>query len=63
MTPTGVGAASFSTPEPPARLSDLPPNPLPHILEIKAGLVSEGRDAVDLGAGDARLPIPDVATA
>ena len=61
MTPTGVGAASFRTPAPPARLSDLPPYPLQDVPEIKARLVSEGRDVINLGAGDSRLPIPDMA--
>ena len=61
MTPTGEGAASFRTPAPPARLNDLPSYPLQDVPEIKARLVSEGRDVIDLGAGDFRLPIPDVA--
>ncbi len=61
MTPTGKEAASFRTPASPVRLNDLPPYPLQDVPEIKARLVSEGRDVIDLGAGDSRLPIPEVA--
>ena len=55
MTPTGEGAASFRRPAPPARLNELPPYPLQDVPEIKARLVSEGRDVIDLGAGDPAL--------
>ncbi len=61
MTSTGMGAVSFRTPVPPVRLSDLPPYPLQDVPEIKARLTAEGRDVIDLGAGDSRLPIPEVA--
>lgn len=61
MTPTGMGAGSFRTPASPARLNDLPPYPLQDVPEIKARLISEGRVVIDLGAGDSRLPVPEVA--
>ncbi len=61
MTPTGMGAGSFRTPASPARLNDLPPYPLQDVPEVKARLISEGRVVIDLGAGDSRLPVPEVA--
>ncbi len=61
MTSTGMGAVSFRTPVSPARLNDLPPYPLQDVPGIKARLTAEGRDVIDLGAGDSRLPIPEVA--
>lgn len=50
------------TPTAPERLGGLPPYPLQDVPEIKARLLAEGRDIIDLGAGDSRLPIPEVAT-
>lgn len=61
MTSTGMGAGSFRTPASPARLNDLPPYPLQDVPEVKARLISEGRVVIDLGAGDSRLPVPEVA--
>jgi len=55
MTPTGEGAASFRTPAPPARLNELPPYPPQDVPENKARLESEGRDVINLGAGDPAL--------
>jgi len=48
-------------PEAPGRLRSLPPYPLAGIPETKARLLAEGRDVLDLGAGDPCLPVPDVA--
>jgi LL-diaminopimelate aminotransferase len=48
-------------PEAPERLRTLPPYPLAGIPEAKARLLAEGRDVLDLGAGDPGLPVPDVA--
>lgn len=45
----------------PARLDSLPPYPLAGIPEAKARLIAEGRDVLDLGAGDPGLPVPEVA--
>lgn len=61
MIPSGTQAASFDTPTAPERLGGLPPYPLQDVPEIKARLVAEGRDLIDLGAGDSRLPVPEVA--
>ena len=61
MIPSGTEAASFRTPTAPERLGGLPPYPLQDVPEIKARLVAEGRDLIDLGAGDSRLPVPDIA--
>lgn len=58
-TPTdGSEPPGFS---PPTRLDGLPAYPLAEIPGIKARLEAEGRGVIDLGAGDARLPIPEVA--
>jgi LL-diaminopimelate aminotransferase len=45
----------------PGRLDGLPPYPLQDVPEIRARLRAEGRDVLDLGAGDSGLPIPEVA--
>jgi LL-diaminopimelate aminotransferase len=42
-------------------LTNLPPYPLAGIPEAKARLIAEGRDVIDLGAGDPGLPVPQVA--
>lgn len=52
---------STALPASPERLRTLPPYPLAGIPEAKARLIAEGRDVLDLGAGDPGLPIPDVA--
>jgi len=49
------------TPDAPERLRSLPPYPLAGIPEAKARLLAEGRDVLDLGAGDSGLPIPEIA--
>ena len=43
------------------RLQQLPPYPLQDVPEIGARLASEGRDVLDLGAGDSGLPVPESA--
>ncbi|HSM08705.1 MAG TPA: aminotransferase class I/II-fold pyridoxal phosphate-dependent enzyme [Gemmatimonadota bacterium] len=43
------------------RLGRLPPYPLQDVPEIRARLAAEGRDVLDLGAGDSGLPVPEVA--
>lgn len=45
------------------RLRGLPAYPLADIPETKARLRAQGRDLIDLGAGDCGLPIPDEAIA
>ena len=45
----------------PARLEQLPPYPLQDVPEIRARLAAEGRDVLDLGAGDSGLPVPEIA--
>jgi LL-diaminopimelate aminotransferase len=45
----------------PTRLDGLPPYPLQDVPEIRARLRAEGRDVLDLGAGDSGHPIPEVA--
>lgn len=47
--------------EPPTRLQRLPAYPLADIPALKARLEAEGRRVIDLGAGDAGLPIPGAA--
>ncbi len=51
----------ISAPGSPERLRSLPPYPLAGIPEAKARLAAEGRDVLDLGAGDPGLPVPDAA--
>lgn len=46
---------------PPDRLRELPEYPLADAPEIKERLRSEGRDVIDLGAGDPGLPVPEAA--
>ena len=48
-------------PDAPDRLRSLPPYPLAGIPEARARLLAEGRDVLDLGAGDSGLPIPEIA--
>jgi len=43
------------------RLRKLPPYPLQDVPEIRARLTAEGRDVLDLGAGDSGLPVPEIA--
>jgi LL-diaminopimelate aminotransferase len=43
------------------RLEKLPPYPLQDVPEIRARLTAEGRDVLDLGAGDSGLPVPEIA--
>ena len=45
----------------PVRLDELPPYPLQDVPEIRARLAAEGRDVLDLGAGDSGLPVPEIA--
>ncbi len=47
--------------EPAARIRDLPPYPLADVPTIRARLRAEGRRVLDLGAGDAGLPVPGAA--
>ena len=49
------------TPDAPERLTSLPPYPLAGIPEAKARLLAEGRDVLDLGAGEPGLPVPKIA--
>lgn len=44
-----------------SRLGRLPPYPLHDVSEIRARLAAEGRDVLDLGAGDSGLPVPEIA--
>lgn len=46
---------------PPDRLVELPDYPLADAPELKERLRSEGRDVIDLGAGDPGLPVPEAA--
>lgn len=46
---------------PPDRLLELPDYPLADAPELKDRLRSEGRDVIDLGAGDPGLPVPEAA--
>jgi aspartate aminotransferase len=48
-------------PEAPERLRTLPPYPLAGIPEAKSRLIDQGRDVMDLGAGDPGLAVPDIA--
>lgn len=50
-----------ATPDVPERLRSLPPYPLAGIPEAKARLLAEGRDVLDLGAGEPGLPVPEIA--
>ncbi|MGD8496753.1 MAG: aminotransferase class I/II-fold pyridoxal phosphate-dependent enzyme [Gemmatimonadales bacterium] len=43
------------------RLQHLPPYPLQDVPEIRARLAAQGRDVLDLGAGDSGLPVPEIA--
>ena len=52
---------SRRAPGSPERLRSLPAYPLAGIPEAKARLASEGREVLDLGAGDPGLPVPAVA--
>lgn len=57
-----VGPARAGRPwEGPVRLGGLPPYPLADVPDIKARLEAEGRQVVDLGAGDPGLPVPEAA--
>ena len=56
-TPTGVGIRF----RPPERVRELPRYPLADVPRIKARLAAEGREVLDLGAGDSGLPVPDLA--
>jgi LL-diaminopimelate aminotransferase len=53
-----TGRGSIPAPE---RLTGLPGYPLAGIPEAKARLAAEGREVIDLGAGDPGLPVPQVA--
>jgi LL-diaminopimelate aminotransferase len=55
---TDVGGDGF---RPPDRLRQLPDYPLADAPEIVARLREEGRDVIDLGAGDPGLPVPEAA--
>ncbi len=55
---TDVAGGAF---RPPDRLRELPSYPLADAPEIRARLREEGRDVIDLGAGDAGLPVPEAA--
>jgi LL-diaminopimelate aminotransferase len=46
---------------PPGRLEGLPPYPLADVPDIKARLIAEGRNVIDLGVGDPGLPVPEAA--
>lgn len=46
---------------PPDRLGELPEYPLADAPEIRSRLREEGRDVIDLGAGDPGLPVPEAA--
>ena len=46
---------------PPDRLRKLPEYPLADAPEVAAKLREEGRDVIDLGAGDPGLPVPEAA--
>lgn len=68
MTSPGARTAPTSPPDqagsahaPPERLAGLPPYPLQEVPQIRARLEAEGRDVLDLGAGDSGLPVPEVA--
>lgn len=43
---------------PPTRLAGLPPYPLADVPDIKARLLAQGRQVIDLGVGDPGLPVP-----
>ena len=51
-------AAASGSWAPPARLEGLPPYPLADVPDIKARLLAEGREVIDLGVGDPGLPVP-----
>lgn len=57
----GSGASREPLFTEPERLRNLPVYPLADIPAIKARLRSEGRDVIDLGAGDCGLPVPRAA--
>ena len=61
MRPGSVARGGTAPPEAPGRLRSLPAYPLAGIPEAKARLLAEGRDVLDLGAGDPGLPVPDAA--
>lgn len=68
MTSPGARTAPTPPPEkagsahaPPNRLAGLPPYPLQDVPRIRARLEAEGRDVLDLGAGDSGLPVPETA--
>ena len=46
---------------PPKRLDGLPPYPLADVPDIKARLLAEGIEVIDLGVGDPGLPVPSQA--
>ncbi len=54
-------APTPAAPSSPRRLATLPPYPLAGIPEARARLLAEGRDVLDLGAGDPGLPVPAAA--
>ncbi|MDX1578894.1 MAG: aminotransferase class I/II-fold pyridoxal phosphate-dependent enzyme, partial [Gemmatimonadota bacterium] len=54
---SGAGPETRGTREP-ARLASLPPYPLAGLPEARARLLAEGREVMDLGAGDPGLPVP-----
>ncbi len=55
---TDVAGEAF---RPPDRLRELPSYPLADAPEIRARLREQGRDVIDLGAGDPGLPVPEAA--
>lgn len=57
----GAGRREGDAFVPPPRLSGLPTYPLAEIPALKARLAAEGRRVIDLGAGDAGLPVPAAA--
>lgn len=60
MAAEGLGAGEGPF-RPPDRLRRLPEYPLSDAPEVKARLRGEGRDVIDLGAGDPGLPVPESA--
>lgn len=57
MSPSGAPRDAAAA----RRLTGLPAYPLAGIPEVKARLHAEGRDVIDLGAGDCGLPVPEAA--
>ncbi|MFQ5689710.1 MAG: aminotransferase class I/II-fold pyridoxal phosphate-dependent enzyme [Gemmatimonadota bacterium] len=58
-----VRPSASAPPQPASRLDRLPAYPLADVPALRARLEAEGKEVIDLGAGDSGLPVPEQAVA